>query len=116
MFSFRYPDYLAFYSQVKGFAWGGGGAGINRVDVSLNGGKTFTRADLMESPVKQRRKSEWGWVFLERDVPVPEDMQKRLAKGEKVPMAASLASFASLGLLMYPCSEFPLAGLSACVL
>ena len=28
---------------VKGIAWGGGGAGINRVDVSLDDGETFTR-------------------------------------------------------------------------
>ena len=27
---------------VKGIAWGGGGSGVNRVDVSLNGGKNFT--------------------------------------------------------------------------
>ena len=29
--------------KVKGIAWGGGGAGINRVDVSLNNGKDFTK-------------------------------------------------------------------------
>ena len=29
--------------RVKGIAWGGGGAGINRVDVSIDNGKTFTR-------------------------------------------------------------------------
>lgn len=31
---------------VKGFAWGGGGQGVNRVDVSIDGGKNFTRAEV----------------------------------------------------------------------
>ena len=26
---------------VKGVAWGGGGSGLNRVDVSIDGGKVF---------------------------------------------------------------------------
>merc|ERR1712156_1304904 len=51
---------------VKGIAWGGGGAGVNRVDVSLDNGENFTRADLLEKEVKQRRRSEWGWVFFEK--------------------------------------------------
>ena len=32
--------------KIKGLAWGGGGSGINRVDVSIDDGKTFTRAHL----------------------------------------------------------------------
>jgi sulfite oxidase len=63
---------------VKGIAWGGAGAGINRVDVSLDNGLTFTRADLIENPITQRRKSQWGWVFFEKEIPIPEDMQKKL--------------------------------------
>ena len=39
--------------HVKGIAWGGGGEGINRVDVSLDGGRTFTRAEQLPAPIKQ---------------------------------------------------------------
>ena len=48
------------------------------MDVSLDNGLTFTRADLIENPITQRRKSQWGWVFFEKEIPIPEDMQKKL--------------------------------------
>ena len=55
--------------KVKGLAWGGAGEGLNRADVSLDGGKTFTRANLLERPIpKQRRRSEWAWQFFEQEV------------------------------------------------
>ena len=38
--------------KVKGLAWGGGGHGINRVDVSLNDKKYFTRAKFLEKSIK----------------------------------------------------------------
>lgn len=41
--------------KIQGLAWGGGGQGINRVDVSLDNGKTFTRADL---------KGDFFWQFF----------------------------------------------------
>jgi sulfite oxidase len=68
---------------VKGIAWGGAGAGINRVDVSLDNGATFTRADLLENPIKQRRRSEWSWVFFEKEIPIPEDMKKKLLEDKE---------------------------------
>lgn len=70
--------------EVKGIAWGGGGQGVNRVDVSLNNGKEFTRADMLEKPVDQRRKSEWGWVFFEKEIPIPEEMRQKLLAGQQV--------------------------------
>lgn len=70
--------------MVKGIAWGGGGQGINRVDVSLDGGKTFTRADLLNPPIQQRRGSVWSWVFFEKIIPVPEHMRKVLKGGAHV--------------------------------
>ena len=50
--------------KVKGFAWGGGGSGINRVDVSTDGGKTFTRANLIEKPIKERRGAGEALAFV----------------------------------------------------
>jgi hypothetical protein len=70
--------------MVKGIAWGGGGQGINRVDVSLDGGKSFTRADLLNPPIQQRRGGQWSWVFFEKIIPVPEHMRKVLKGGAHV--------------------------------
>jgi hypothetical protein len=69
---------------VKGFAWGGGGAGINRVDVSLDNGKHFTKAKVLEKPIPQRRKAEWSWVFFEKKIPIPEDLRRELKRGNAV--------------------------------
>eukprot|EP00605_Chrysophyceae_sp_TOSAG23-4_P000270 GSChrysophyteH1.ASY1.ANO1.312.1 assembled CDS len=67
---------------VKGVAWGGGGTGINRIDVSLDNGKTFTRADLLKKPIEERRRSQWSWVFFEKEIPIPEEMREALLRGE----------------------------------
>jgi len=72
--------------KVKGIAWGGGGSGINRVDVSLDDGKTFTRADVLESPVAQHRRGQWAWKFFEKDVPIPDQFRWKLSEGQKVDM------------------------------
>ena len=139
---------------VKGVAWGGGGSGLNRVDVSIDGGKVFavfsvvlccsllffavlccsffvgvfwfmfcsmfnwcclgfhlwhcslmlcmpcpvhpvlassstagehfTRAELIEKPIKEHRQSQWSWQFFEKEVPIPEGLKERLDRGEKV--------------------------------
>ena len=80
---------------VKGIAWGGGGAGVNRVDVSLDNGVNFTRADLLEKEVKQRRRSEWGWVFFEKTIPFPAELQKKLQAGENVDIVLTSKTFNS---------------------
>jgi sulfite oxidase len=71
---------------VKGVAWGGGGHGINRVDVSLDNGKNFLKADVLDRPIKQKRKSQWAWVFFEKEIPIPDDMRKKLENGDRVDM------------------------------
>jgi hypothetical protein len=72
------------FVKVKGVAWGGGGQGINRVDVSLDNGKHFTKATVKEKPIIERRKSEWSWSFFEQDIEIPDDYREKLAKGEQV--------------------------------
>eukprot|EP00927_Polykrikos_kofoidii_P065494 TRINITY_DN61245_c0_g1_i1.p1 TRINITY_DN61245_c0_g1~~TRINITY_DN61245_c0_g1_i1.p1 ORF type:complete len:653 (+),score=104.92 TRINITY_DN61245_c0_g1_i1:90-2048(+) len=57
--------------DVKGFAWSGGGRGIVRVDVSVDGGKTWITADLNEGS-EQNPTRAWAWTFFEVSVPVPE--------------------------------------------
>lgn len=72
--------------KVKGIAWGGGGSGINRVDVSLDDGKSFTKATVLENPVEQRRRSNWAWSFFEKEIPIPDEMRWKLQDGQRVEM------------------------------
>ena len=39
----------------RGYAWAGGGKGVIRVDVTADGGKSWTTADLMHVPQKWNR-------------------------------------------------------------
>lgn len=55
---------------VKGYAWSGGGRGIIRVDVSADGGKTWTDAALQSVPQPLHR--QWSWTLFEVEIPVPE--------------------------------------------
>jgi len=68
---------------MRGVAWCGGGRGINRVDVSIDGGKHFTAAELIK-PITQRRNREWGWFLFEKTVKLPKEMMQDLNKGKKV--------------------------------
>jgi hypothetical protein len=97
------------YVYIEGIAWGGGGNGVHRVDVSVDGGKHFTRAEILEKPVKQRYKGNWGCtclpqtlhhtmplhtrtltllnfagVFFEKKVELPKEMAAQVLRGEKV--------------------------------
>lgn len=55
--------------SLKGYAWSGGGRGIVRVDVSLDGGKTWQAADL-EGENKLHR--AWAWKLWQATLPLPE--------------------------------------------
>ena len=55
---------------------------VNRVDVSLDGGKNFTRADLLPAPIAQRRGSKWGWTFFEREIPLPAELIAKAKQGK----------------------------------
>ncbi|KAK7915447.1 hypothetical protein WMY93_011208 [Mugilogobius chulae] len=65
---------------VKGYAWSGGGREIVRVDVSVDGGKTWRIAKLKSSDEGQEDKNStpapgqaWAWKLWELTVPLPED-------------------------------------------
>ena len=81
--------------QVKGIAWGGGGQGINRVDVSLDDGLTFTRADLLEKPLEHRRRSDWSWTFFEKTIQIPDDLKEKLESGKKIDLVLTSKAFNS---------------------
>lgn len=55
---------------VKGYAWSGGGKGINRVDVSADGGETWVDAKLKQSA--QPWGQQWAWTKWEASVAVPD--------------------------------------------
>lgn len=61
---------------VKGYAWSGGGRGINRVDVSADGGKTWVSAEL--EPNGQTHYKSWAWTFWEVTVPIPKNHKGKL--------------------------------------
>ncbi|XP_048687606.2 sulfite oxidase, mitochondrial isoform X2 [Caretta caretta] len=56
---------------VKGYAWSGGGRGVVRVDVSLDGGRTWHVAELMGE--EQRPGRAWAWRLWRLTAPVPPD-------------------------------------------
>ncbi|KAK9824449.1 hypothetical protein WJX72_010318 [[Myrmecia] bisecta] len=59
---------------VKGYAFSGGGRPIIRVDVSADGGKTWTTAELQRAEQQQRHRA-WGWTLWNAEVPVPADQK-----------------------------------------
>ncbi|KAL4229565.1 hypothetical protein ACF0H5_012604 [Mactra antiquata] len=61
---------------VKGYAWSGGGRGIYRVDVSADGGKTWTSATV--EPNGQSPYKSWAWTFWEVTVPIPKEHEGKV--------------------------------------
>ena len=55
-----------------------------RVDVSVDGGDHFTRAELLDKPITEKRKSQWSWQFFEKTVPLSDNVRQKLLAGEKV--------------------------------
>eukprot|EP00761_Pharyngomonas_kirbyi_P012974 gb/GECH01013001.1/.p1 GENE.gb/GECH01013001.1/~~gb/GECH01013001.1/.p1 ORF type:complete len:400 (+),score=76.37 gb/GECH01013001.1/:1-1200(+) len=54
---------------VRGFATCGGGRTVERVDVTLDEGKTWTRARILPAPYNQQEMDRrWVWVFWQADL------------------------------------------------
>jgi hypothetical protein len=68
---------------LNGVAWSGGGRKVERVDVSIDGGKNWQAAELYK-PIEQRRNRHWAWTQFSMTLPLPEDAKERLRKGEQV--------------------------------
>ena len=58
---------------VKGIAWSGGGRGITRVDVSIDGGLTWHVADVTAQPddTSPSNNRSWGWTLWRADISIP---------------------------------------------
>lgn len=58
------------FVTVKGYAWSGGGRGISRVHVSVNGGSQWHSAEL--ETANQEYNKKWAWTLWEVSVPIPD--------------------------------------------
>jgi len=61
--------------HVEGYAYSGGGRGIIRVDISIDGGQTWQVAQL-KNPSGQPSHRAWAWTLWEATIPVPENAKK----------------------------------------
>ncbi|XP_006004738.1 sulfite oxidase, mitochondrial [Latimeria chalumnae] len=59
---------------VKGYAWSGGGHEVVRVDVSLDGGKTWQTASLIGQEQKPGR--AWAWKLWKLTAPLPKGTEQ----------------------------------------
>ena len=63
------------YNLLKGYAYSGGGRGIVRVDVSIDGGKSWKTATLKEGS-EQPIDRAWAWTLWECEFDIPEGIGK----------------------------------------
>ena len=59
---------------VSGYAWSGGGRSIVRVDLTADGGETWTQAESLEQDTA-RHPRHWGWTVWKGKVQVPEGVE-----------------------------------------
>ena len=58
---------------MQGYAWSGGGRKILRVDLTTDGGQTWTTADKMIQS-EDRHPRHWGWTLWEAEVKPGEEI------------------------------------------
>uniref|UniRef100_A0A1I7VJP0 sulfite oxidase n=1 Tax=Loa loa TaxID=7209 RepID=A0A1I7VJP0_LOALO len=61
--------------DVMGYAWSGGGRGIVRVEVSMDGGETWQAAELIQDP-EQDIDHMWSWTFFKSTIKIPDDVKQ----------------------------------------
>lgn len=61
---------------LKGYAWSGGGRGIVRVDVSVDGGKTWQIARLRQDE-EQEYNRQWAWTLWTMEAEVPPTVDQK---------------------------------------
>uniref|UniRef100_A0A914LN29 sulfite oxidase n=1 Tax=Meloidogyne incognita TaxID=6306 RepID=A0A914LN29_MELIC len=60
---------------VEGYAWSGGGRGIIRVEVSVDGGKNWKCAELKQSE-GQDSEHMWAWTLWRLEIEIPEEAKE----------------------------------------
>ncbi|VDN05014.1 unnamed protein product [Thelazia callipaeda] len=61
--------------DVMGYAWSGGGRGIIRVEVSVDGGETWQAAELIQDP-DQDIDHMWSWTLFKSTVKIPDNVKR----------------------------------------
>jgi len=77
------------FIEVKGVAWSGAGRGICRVEVSIDGGKNFTAANIQSRPNMELEPEKgmgrnWAWKQWVKKIPIPLDLKERIERNEAV--------------------------------
>jgi hypothetical protein len=73
--------------EIKGVAHSWGGSGLNRVDVSIDGGATWTAADLHKPDDllrKERFGKMFGWYLFSKKVKLTAEQKKMLKTGQQL--------------------------------
>lgn len=73
--------------ELKGFALSGGGRSINRVDISVDGGKSWTQAELLPRP-KASHNRDWAWTLWSATLKM-EDVKKHVLPEEQANLGSS---------------------------
>ncbi|XP_057800597.1 sulfite oxidase [Salvia miltiorrhiza] len=65
---------------IKGYAASGGGRGIERVDISIDGGKTWVEASKSQKPgvpyiSDDESSDKWAWVLFEAEANIPQSTE-----------------------------------------
>ncbi|KXJ86860.1 Oxidoreductase, molybdopterin-binding domain-containing protein [Microdochium bolleyi] len=69
--------------QLEGYAYSGGGREIQRVDVSLDGGKTWDQARLINDKKLEQGSKAWCWKRWQYEGPLPEGTVQEAASGKE---------------------------------
>uniref|UniRef100_A0A7R9YYB9 Cytochrome b5 heme-binding domain-containing protein n=1 Tax=Pseudictyota dubia TaxID=2749911 RepID=A0A7R9YYB9_9STRA len=87
---------------VRGYAFDGSGHRMARVDVSADGGKSYSPADVDDHEMEKvhRRNHHWSWYSWEKKIrmeDLDEEAQQKLAKGEPVQLMIAARAMADNG-------------------
>eukprot|EP00397_Hematodinium_sp_SG-2012_P023242 GEMP01024139.1.p1 GENE.GEMP01024139.1~~GEMP01024139.1.p1 ORF type:complete len:579 (+),score=110.67 GEMP01024139.1:123-1859(+) len=76
------------YLLVQGIAYSGGGRGVCRVEVSVDGGRIFEAAELWglkpDVPAEAGQGRNWCWVQFEKKIEMPPSIVAQLKQGMEV--------------------------------
>lgn len=73
--------------EVKGVCWSGGGRGVHRCDVSIDGGYTFTAAELYKPDAvrkAEKREGKWGWYHFSKVFDLSDEQKAALKRGDSI--------------------------------
>ena len=99
--------YFCLQITVSGYAAAGGGRGVERVDISVDGGKTWIEASRFQKPgvpyvADDLNNDKWAWVLFQAEVDVPHSTE---IVAKAVCLFLVMASLHVHILCLHPCTE-----------